>query len=109
MNGRTHAGATSETQRRWCRCRDPNALDGVSSTRNGRPEVREENAKLQATEYWGLSPNWVWPSSTATVKTFKFTYVTTYTVTNTTQFKSTCDTVFGAGLAVYQKHSTATF
>ena len=65
--------------------------------------------KLQSTEYWGLAPGWVWPSSTNTVKTFKFTYTTAYTITNTTQFKSACDTKFGAGLTVYQKHTTTTF
>lgn len=65
--------------------------------------------KLKATEYWGLGPSWVWPSSANTNKTFKFTYTTAYGTLTEALFKTACDTLFGAGNTVYQKHTTATF
>ncbi|MDB4930908.1 MAG: hypothetical protein JWM10_3392 [Myxococcaceae bacterium] len=65
--------------------------------------------KYDATEYWGLSNNWVWPDSTHTDKTFRFKYTTAYGAMSTTAFKSACTTEFGAGNTTYQKHTTQTF
>jgi hypothetical protein len=66
-------------------------------------------SKLAATEYWGLSNNWVWPDSTHPDKTFRFKYTTAYGAMSTTAFKAACDTEFGAGNTAYQKHTTVTF
>jgi hypothetical protein len=64
---------------------------------------------LAATEYWGLGPSWVWPSSTNTSKTFQFKYTTAYSISSTGDFKNACDTEFGSGNTTYQKHTTVTF
>ena len=64
---------------------------------------------LKATEYWGLGPGWVWPSSTNTVKIFKFSYDASYGTPTVASFKTSCDALFGAGNTTYQKHTTATF
>ena len=71
--------------------------------------VTNNGNKLDATEYWGLSPNWVWPSSTNTNQTVQFKYSTACTITNTTQFKAACDAEFGSGNTTYQKHTVIVF
>ena len=71
--------------------------------------VTHTGNKLAATEYWGLGPNWVWPSSTNTNKTFQFKYDASYGTPDVTSFKASCDTLFGSGNTTYQKHTTATF
>ncbi len=60
-------------------------------------------------EYWGLGPNYVWPSVNNQNKTFNYVYTTAYTITNTTEFKATCDTKFGSGNTAYYKHTITNF
>lgn len=71
--------------------------------------VTHSGNPLAATEFWGLSPSWVWPSSTNTDKTFQFKYTTAYGTPSKTAFKGWCDTEFGVGNTTYQQHDTVTF
>ena len=83
-------------------------LDGGSSL-VGILWVTNSGDPLKATDYWGLSTGYVWPSSQNTPVTYTYSYTTGYNITDESSFKSTCDSVFGSGNTTYVKAVTDTF
>lgn len=69
--------------------------------------VTNNGNKLKATEYWGLGPSWVWPSSADTKVTYRFEYDASYGTPTEASFKQSCDKLFGT--TTYQKHTVAEF